>query len=441
MKKDIKSLITSHVMLLLLVMVAMLAIVASGARKVSASEQKKFPYLIKVNRVHNTITVYEKDEKGEYTVPIKAMVCSVGKAGTQTKLGTFQTKEKYRWKELMGNVWGQYSTRIVGGILFHSVYYYGKYNPATLATKEFNKLGSAASHGCIRLTVEDAKWIYDNCAVGTTVVVYDDKKSPGPLGKPQTIKLPSTVRWDPTDPSDDNPYKDKKPTISGAKNITTYWGDEIDLLKGIKAKSSLGVDITSKVKIEGSVDIYNPGKYKVSYLVTDELGRSSKKTITVTVGDSKELPSFTGISDKVVGKDVVVDKKFALKGVNAYCKNIKLDNNSIKVTIEKLEKDAYLITYKITVGKKATTTEYAAVYVDKEPPVIEGMTDIFCEEGEIPDTDTLLEHITVSDNYSAEDKISLNVRLEEIEDSGYLIVYEAVDEFGNIAQAEAKIIY
>ena len=180
-------------------------LILAGTQKISAAESKKSPYLIKVNRYHNTITVYEQDEKGEYTVPFRAMVCSVG-TGNRTRTGTFPLREKHRWKALMGDVWGQYASRIVGGILFHSVYYYENRNPATLATAQYNKLGKAASHGCIRLTVEDAKWIYDNCPTGTTVVIYDDKKSPGPLGKPEAIKIASSVRWDPTDPDKRNPY-------------------------------------------------------------------------------------------------------------------------------------------------------------------------------------------------------------------------------------------
>ena len=36
-----------------------------------------------------------------------------GTKSTPTPLGTYQTMAKYRWKALMGNVWGQYSTRIV----------------------------------------------------------------------------------------------------------------------------------------------------------------------------------------------------------------------------------------------------------------------------------------------------------------------------------------
>ena len=37
----------------------------------------KDTYYIKVNRKQNCITIYSKDEKGKYTVPVKAMACSV----------------------------------------------------------------------------------------------------------------------------------------------------------------------------------------------------------------------------------------------------------------------------------------------------------------------------------------------------------------------------
>ena len=36
----------------------------------------------------------------------------------------------------------------------------------------FSKLGKNGSHGCVRLSVEDAKWIYQNCPVQTKIIVY-----------------------------------------------------------------------------------------------------------------------------------------------------------------------------------------------------------------------------------------------------------------------------
>ena len=74
---------------------------------------------------------------------------------------------------------------------------------------EYDKLGTYASAGCIRLTVADAKWIFYNCARGTKVEFYSSS-NPGPLGKPSARKIssyPDYLRnWDPTDPDSSNPW-------------------------------------------------------------------------------------------------------------------------------------------------------------------------------------------------------------------------------------------
>ena len=165
----------------------------------------EFPYYIRINRALNTVTVYAMDLDGEYSIPYKAMVCSTGDA---TPLGSYNTTANYRWCALIGNVYGQYATRIVDSILFHSVPYYSQ-SPDDLESEEYNKLGTAASLGCVRLCVRDTKWIYDNCPIGTTVEFYDDYDNPGPLGKPEpiTIDLNSPNKgWDPTDPDPNNPW-------------------------------------------------------------------------------------------------------------------------------------------------------------------------------------------------------------------------------------------
>lgn len=63
-------------------------------------------YYIKVSYTSNVVAIYTKDDSGEYNNLVKTMVCSTG---------------------------------------------------------------TAASAGCVRLTVADAKWIYDNCASGCYV--------------------------------------------------------------------------------------------------------------------------------------------------------------------------------------------------------------------------------------------------------------------------------
>jgi len=169
-------------------------------------------YSIDINLTQNQVMIYEKDENGNYTKPYKTFVCSVGET---TPEGEFYTTDKYIWRFLFGDVYGQYATRITGHILFHSVPYY-KQDKSTLEYEEYNKLGTTASMGCIRLTVEDAKWIYDNCPSGTRVRMFrSDEKMP--LEKPvaQKLDLSDTVmrNWDPTDPDARNPwigYEDRK---------------------------------------------------------------------------------------------------------------------------------------------------------------------------------------------------------------------------------------
>lgn len=185
--------------------------------KTEEKQSKKPKYYIKVNNQANVVTIYTKDSNGNYTVPYKAMVCSIGTAtptgGVYTIPG--KTWDRWTWGQMEGGVWAQYYVRIKGSILFHSVPYTSK-DKSTLEYWEYDKLGTKASAGCIRLTVKDAKWIYDNCSAGTQVEFYYDS-NPGPLGKPTAQKISSeeAVRgWDPTDPSSENPWKNYTPNVT-----------------------------------------------------------------------------------------------------------------------------------------------------------------------------------------------------------------------------------
>ena len=247
----------------------------------------KYPYLVKVNRVLNCVTVYTKDSNGKFTVPYKSMACSTGKYINNTPLGTFKVSSRYTWRLMVDGTHSQYATRFYGGILFHSVPCYSPHKNQ-LEYEEFNKLGSPASLGCVRLNVQDAKWIYDNCPYGTTVIVYDDETSPGPLGKPSVIKIPedSPYRgWDPTDPDSSNPGNNCSPSIE-ASDMTIVANSGINLLNMIKAKDTCGNDVTSTVKISGDYNLTVPGSYQVTFNVTDLLGRSAAKTIILTVTGS-----------------------------------------------------------------------------------------------------------------------------------------------------------
>ena len=110
----------------------------------------------------------------DYTALVHTFVCSTGAPSTPTVLGTFQAPGRNgEWYYMAdSNCWVQYAFVIDGGYFFHSVLFSQKGgNPSSTSVRN---LGKAVSHGCIRLAVEDVKWIYENCSNGMTVTIYDD---------------------------------------------------------------------------------------------------------------------------------------------------------------------------------------------------------------------------------------------------------------------------
>lgn len=131
------------------------------------------PYLLRIDTSKQRVYAYSYDKAtGSYSNLVRTMVCSTGKDATPTPRGTFtSTSPVARWGYFPKyDVWGQYLYRINGSILFHSVLYTDS-NESSLIAGSLYKLGTKASHGCVRLSVEDAKWIYVNCPAGTTVKV------------------------------------------------------------------------------------------------------------------------------------------------------------------------------------------------------------------------------------------------------------------------------
>lgn len=131
------------------------------------------PYILKVSTDDQRVYAYGLDDNNEYTVLVRTMKCSTGKNATPTPKGTYQatTGPGARWHYFKKyTCWAQYAYYIEGDIMFHSVLYNEKDGPVTQSS--VNNLGRKASHGCVRLKVEDAKWIWQNCPKGTQITVY-----------------------------------------------------------------------------------------------------------------------------------------------------------------------------------------------------------------------------------------------------------------------------
>lgn len=265
-------------MALLLLVLTLGSLSGSVQGAMVAANRGAGDYYLKINKGTNVVTVYKQDG-----TPYTAFTCSIGYA---TPVGTFYTLNKYRWHTLQGPCYGQYCTRITGSILFHSVWYYQSSESAQ-SYREYNKLGTTASHGCCRLTVAASKWIYANCPLRTKVVIFNGSSKDDPLGKPETIRVKGSRGWDPTDPASGNPYKtgSTKPKITVTKKVLTY-GSKFGN-GNMSCVDSGGFDITGWVKQVGTVNMKKVGNYKVTYSVVDSFGRSATKKVTYKVVDTK----------------------------------------------------------------------------------------------------------------------------------------------------------
>ncbi|WP_346663403.1 L,D-transpeptidase family protein [uncultured Merdimonas sp.] len=122
------------------------------------------PYLILVNCTTHKVGIFQ-GFKGNWT-PVYYWDCTNGAPATPTVKGTFRVGTRGYYFD-SGSSRCYWYTQFYGNYLFHSVLY-SKYTGA-LAD---GRLGMALSHGCVRLNINNAKWIYDNIPTGTTVVVY-----------------------------------------------------------------------------------------------------------------------------------------------------------------------------------------------------------------------------------------------------------------------------
>ncbi len=281
---------------LLLILLCGMGASTEAEAKGKASKQ----YMIRINKQQNVVTVY-KHVRGKKYRPHRAFVCS---AGTATPTGTFHLREKIRWHELMGPTYGQYCSRITGSILFHSVWYY-KPDKRTQSYIQYNRLGTTASHGCVRLTVWDAKWIYENCPTGTKVVIYNSA-DPGPLGKPRAVKVSGYSGWDPTDPDPANPYWKKQPELTGVRKKTVRYGRKAELMKGVRAKDSFGKNVSSRIKVSiwhralakdkykkvKKINTRVPGSYRLTYRITDILRHTAERSVVWKVVPKKKVASL-----------------------------------------------------------------------------------------------------------------------------------------------------
>ncbi len=282
-------------------------------------------YYILLDIKNQICTVFEKDDAGEYTKIVRRFLVSTGSYaksakypyGTPTPLGTWKLGGgRERFGEFAGfdNTYARYWTQIVSGIFFHSIMY-TKRDLETLQSSAYRNLGNNVSHGCIRLMVEDAKWLYYYACPGTTIKITEGEPRDNELKK----KLRSQLSFEDYDALQKGIYDDAEGENPKAwvtyKNapLRTGNGNNDRVIKSLNPDDEVEMlhigDPWCKVKIDGK-----EGYILTSYLTYekgvipahDEATTAKRHTWMYTSADTKSdkivmVPAFTSV--KVLSGD------------------------------------------------------------------------------------------------------------------------------------------
>lgn len=163
-------------------------------------------YYIIVDKEDFTIAIFTYDESGQYTKLVAAFPTAIGRSSRMTALGTFEISSKGAWKRWNSTQYSPYYTKYTSGVYIHGAIYRRK-EFDTMLYKSYNAIGSAATSGCLRTSVEAAKFIYFECPAGTIIEVVASSDLVDPAEKmPLDEEYP---RWDPTDT--DKPVSETPP--------------------------------------------------------------------------------------------------------------------------------------------------------------------------------------------------------------------------------------
>lgn len=254
------------------------------------TDPSKYYLLLDLN--NQIMTAYEKDDSGNYTKIVRQMLCSTGKTSINEDLkltdpdnpdnvpkptprGIYKTggHELFGRFPEFGNTYARYWTHLVGGVFIHSIMF-SKKSVNSLQSSAYHNLGRNVSHGCVRMYVEDAQWIFYNIPPGTTINVSDKEKRQSALKKSLKNKM-SFSQYNAFQKTLTDEAMPDNPTATiladnarlsngcGGDNDKTYAkmkkGTEVEiLLPGdpwckIKYNGRVGYTLTANLKVNGSI--------------------------------------------------------------------------------------------------------------------------------------------------------------------------------------------
>ncbi|MDI6591541.1 MAG: L,D-transpeptidase family protein [Patescibacteria group bacterium] len=208
------------------------------------------------------------------------LVLSIGKEGSfwETPAGFYQIEAKMKKAfSSMGQVWMPYSLQFQGNFFIHGWPYYSNGKPVS----------SEFSGGCIRLSTEDAKEIFEKVKVGTPILITEDDFRPDNFSYQLKIPEIDAKEYLVADLKNNFIFLEKDsekivPIGSITKLMTALVVCEyINLWKEIKIKES-DLIFTSKPRLIPG-QIYN--SFDLLYLLLMESSNEAAKSLSRVLGE------------------------------------------------------------------------------------------------------------------------------------------------------------
>ena len=296
-----------------------------------------------------------------------------------------------------------------------------KFNPMTGVTANDKEDGNITKDiKVIEDTVNTSK-------VGTYKVVYEVTDSNGATA---TKTITVTVR------------SNNKPIIIGADNVSVKEGTSFNPMTGVTATDKEDGNITKDIKVTGTVDTDKPGKYELTYTVTDKDGNTTTVKRTVIVNpkmvDINNIPVINA-EDKTIK---VGDKFNPMTGVTANDKedgNITKDIKVIEDTVNTSKVGTYKVVYEVTDSNGATATKTITVTVrSNNKPIIIGADNVSVKEGTSFNPMTGVTATDKEDGNITKD-IKVTGTVDTDKPGKYELIYTVTDKDGNTTTVKRTI--
>ncbi|ASS95827.1 immunoglobulin-like domain-containing protein [Peribacillus simplex] len=302
---------------------------------------------------------------------------------------------------------------MISGAAGKSIPFNSTFNPKTSVKAKDDKDGDLTSAIRVEGKVDTKK-------VGTYNLTYTVADKAGNVAK-VTRKI--TV------------YDQVKPVISGAGNKTIKLNSSFNPKTNVSAKDNADGNLTSKIKVTGTVNTKKKGTYTLKYTVTDSSKNAATVTRKITIDGTK--PVISGANSKTVGYYSTFNPK---SGVSA---KDNLDGNltsKVKVTgtVNTKKKGTYTLKYTITDSSKNTATVTRKITVDSTKPVISGAKSKTIAYNS---TFNPKSGVSAKDNLdgSLTNKIKITGTVNTKKKGTYTLTYTVTDKSKNKAEVKRKI--